>query len=170
MGLIQTLSFVAPERKPDVELKLRKQLQDYDRLLNIMWVENVVWNEQWKKFEGRYALVCHWPDNDPRRELFRKQEVDVDYDILGWFGENPQDATIPSDPEKFWNRMVEILGEIDNTRNPVKDRLRRIAEQNKLLKQKKKQDFLEGVVHDDASYNRTRNLGNVIVNVPKEIK
>lgn len=170
MGLIQTLSHIAPEPKPEVEERLRKRLKDYDSLLDIKWVENVVFNEQWQKFEGRYALVCYWDGNDPRRAMVKSGEISSDYDILGWFGENPQDATIPSDPEKFWNRIMDVVASADNSRTPAKERLRAVGERNKRLREQKKKDFLEGFVHDQASYYREKNLGNTIVNVPKEIK
>jgi hypothetical protein len=148
----------------------REELQSIDSLLDIVWVENIRYNAEHRSFEGAYAVACHFRADDPRRELFRSGEMDNDYDIICWLTKDIHNAELPVDPAEIWPKVLETLRSADNTRESWKVRMANAAAKNLELKQKRKKDFLEGVVHDDASYNRTRNLGNVIVNVPKEIK
>jgi hypothetical protein len=158
-----------PEPSREVEERYRAELKQIDALLDIKWLPIVWWNPKQQSHEGRYAVVVYWPGNDPRREMFQKGEVESDYDILCFVSKDIDSAEVPADPSEVWPRVLQRLANADNTRESWKIRMKRAAEKNLQLREKRKQDFLEGVVHDNASHFRAQNLGNAIVNVPAQI-
>ena len=173
MGLIVVPGYQPPQPNPELEKKVVKELREMtgERLLGMLWVPRIVWNQAQEAWEGRYALVCKYPENDPRRKAFQEGETDIDYEILGWFCKDMQNAeSMPVEPDAIWNRVLELLAKADNTKLDWKVRLKQVAEKNAKAREQRKQDFLNGVVHDHAEYYRNKYLGVTQVNVTKDIK
>lgn len=166
------LTHSRPQANPELEARIRPWLKDMDELLDVHWTEGIVWNKRHKAFEGRYALVCKWPQGDKRLGMIQSGELgDYPYDILGWFTEDMQDggtAAIPLD--MFENRVLELLASADNAATPWKARLAQVAAKNVERKRKLKQSFIENEVHDLASHHRNAGLKIAQVSVAKEIK
>ena len=122
------------------EERVNAELQSLDTLLHIRWVENAYANEAEQRFEGRYALCCYWPKIDKRWEEVRSEGCDpaAAFDIMGWFCEDIHDAsTVPRDPESIMNKMLELLHNADNERQPWAERMAGTAQHNKDLKRQK---------------------------------
>jgi hypothetical protein len=161
-----------PVANPEMEERVRKELRDIDSLLDIKWIENIVYNARHGGMEGRYALVCTWPSSDPRWGMIQTGEIgNTPYDILGWFAEDMQNAeSLPQEPSAIDHRVQELLASADNTRVPWRLRLKAAADANIALKIKRRKDFEEGQAHDIASYERNRALGIHQASVLEEIK
>lgn len=169
MGLIWT-RYERPEPNEEVMRRYREELQSIDSLLDIKWVENIRYNAEHRSFEGAYAVVCHFPSDDPRRALFQRGEMDNDYEIICWLTKDTQDAgTLPADPSEVWPKVLATLASADNTKAGWKVRMAKAAEKNLKMREQRKKDFLDGFVHDEAEYNRRRNLGIPMVNVPVQL-
>ncbi len=52
-------------RNDETEAKVREKLKSIDSLLDVQYVE----------WAGRYALICQWPQSDPRWALFQKGDI-----------------------------------------------------------------------------------------------
>ena len=150
-----------PEPSEAVENQLRPLLKEWSELLDLLW---------YAPFR-RYALIAYYPANDPMRERFQKGETDADYDILGWLTKGLQSADeIPKDPMELWPKIQELLASADNARVPWKQRLAQVAAKNQKLREQRNKDFLEGHVHDNASYVREAALGIPISHVSAKAK
>ena len=157
--MIHTLSSIAFEGIPpapsaDTEQRVRDVLRDMDTLLDVMWVPTVFWNKSKHRWEGRYALICRWPRSDGRWQEVQSGKVPEQdaYDIIGWLCEDMQDAqSVPQSSEGIANRVVELLGRIDNTRYPWKQRMLATVEKNRKRNQALKNEALD-LAHDVASY------------------
>lgn len=160
--------YTRPERNEALEQRVRPQLQAYSELLDIRWIDTVYWNERQQTFEGRYAITVCWTSDDPRRAMYRSGEIGTDYDILGWFAEDLQNAEIPVDGDQIWNRVHALLTSADAQRSPLKTRMAQIAEKNRKRREDRKA-LLQDMTHDIASYERERALGNAIVGVTKDL-
>ena len=120
------------------EQATRIQLQSYDSGLDLRWFQAF----------RRYAVTATWPIGDPRYELIQKGEMGNEpFDILGWISVDEQDADsagldIESGVEK---QLFKILGKADNQKTPWKQRLAQIAEKNKRLREKRKEEILQKV-------------------------
>lgn len=165
-----TTGFNPPEPNPAKEAKVRPRLKELDSLLDIRWIPTVYFNKKYRAFEGRYALICTWPQSDPRWKEFYAGRIEEPFDILGWFAVDMQDAEMPLEPDLIWDKVLELLSKADNQKTPWKLRMKQAAEKNARMKRQRKDDFLNNEVHDIASYERARAVGAVTVNVPKEIK
>ena len=132
-----------PGPNPFTEERVNKELQSLDSLLHIRWVENVYANQTTQQMEGRYAMCCHWPKVDKRWEEVRSGGCDpaAAFDIMGWFCEDIHDAnTVPQDPESIMHKMMELLHNADNERQPWAERMAGTAQHNKDLKKQKVKD------------------------------
>lgn len=136
-----------------------------DSLLDIRWVPVVVHNPRHNRFEGRYALICFWPQADKRWEWVQQgkhPEADA-YDIIGWLCEDMQDAqSVPASDEGVTERVVALLGSMDNTRYPWKQRMQRMVEKNRRVPQQLKQEAMD-MAHDAAEhfYRQAKNVPQV---------
>jgi hypothetical protein len=146
--------YVAPSPNEQIEKRVNAELaQSFDPLLHIRWIKTAYWNEREKAWEGRYALCSSWPQNDKRWELVQQHKMPASdaFDLFGWFCSDIHDASsVPSSPESMWNRIVELIGSMDNTRYPWRKRMLDNIQHNKEQKQKHKQEALEEVA-DEAS-------------------
>ena len=146
-----------PEPQPDAEDRVRKQLKSIDDLLDVRWFPYAIWNERHHSFEGRYALVCRWPLEDKRWELYQKGEIEDAVDMLGWFCEDMQNAaSMPVSVDSIERKVIELLGKCDGTRVPHAVRMRQIVEKNAKLRKDRKQEIL------DRTEEVSRTLWNLV--------
>ena len=116
------------------EERVNRELQSLDSLLHIRWFECAYANEAEQRLEGRYALCCHWPRSDKRWEMVQSGEISPadTIDIMGWFCEDIHDAgSVPKDPEAVMHKMMELLHNADNERQPWAERMAGTAQHNK---------------------------------------
>jgi hypothetical protein len=130
-----------PEPNELTETRVREQLQSMDSLLDIKWFPTAIYNHKHKDFEGRYALVCKWPQGDPRWQMYQSGEIELPYDRLGWFCTDVQDPeSIPVSPDAIENKVMELLANCDGTRIKHLDRMKQVVEKNaKVTKDRQKQ-------------------------------
>lgn len=108
-----------------------------------MWVENIVFNERQRAFEGRYALACKWRQGDKRYQLAQTGEIDPQstYDILGWFCEDMQNAnSVPIDPDGAIDLALRLISESDLAKHNFYDRMRSTIEHNRNLRRKVREE------------------------------
>lgn len=150
--------------------RYRAELQSIDSLLDIVWVDNIKYNAEHRSLEGAYAVACHFRADDPRRELFRSGKMDNDYEIICWLSKDIDNAELNvRDPAEIWPKVLAKLRSADNTVANWKHRLAAAAEKNIEAKKRRNKDFLDGFVHDQASYYRELALKTPIVNVPAQL-
>jgi len=145
---------VPPTPDSETEQRLRATLQQLDELLGVMWVPTVFWNERHKRFEGRYALTCRWPQIDKRwSEVFNGKVPESEaLDIIGWLCEDMQDPqSIPTSSDGIIDRVLTLLGTMDNTRYPWKARMLGTIAKNAAVKKALKTEVLD-LTHNVASH------------------
>lgn len=133
------------------EQRIRDVLQRMDSLLDIRWFRHAFFNERHEVFEGRYALVCKWMPNDKRWELVQTGEIAEEeaIDLLAWFTRDKQNAeTPPVEEGAIENLALELLGSIDATRFPFKQRMLSIAEKNVAARKNRRAEVLDEA-HDE---------------------
>jgi hypothetical protein len=151
------------DRAPrELEESLRSQVRQYDGLLDIRYYLTI----------GRYALIAVWPENDPRRELFRKGEVDDDCDILGWLTVDIQDADTAGIPlDQVEKQVQKILSKADNQKVPWKLRLAQIVEHNIKRKKELQKPVIDKVeqIARDLEYMVGHVKGSKMEKIMKEV-
>ena len=145
---------IPPTPSAETERQLREVLARMDTLLDVMWVPTVYRNERAGRWEGRYALTCKWPRADKRWSMVQSGEVAEHdaHDIIGWLCEDMQDAqSVPTTAEGIETRVLALLGSMDNTRYPWKQRMLAAIEKNVKRQQTVKADVLD-LTHGVADY------------------
>lgn len=142
---LASASGAAPTPSAALEATLRQALQQLDSLLDVAWMPTVFWNRAWARWEGRYALIVRWPHSDMRWsevQCGRVPEQDA-FDIVGWLCEDMQDPqSVPTSLDGIHDRVIALLGTMDNTRYPWKDRFLSTIEKNKQRVAQVKRDAL----------------------------
>jgi hypothetical protein len=156
MTILTPFSYVGipPTPSGETERAVREVLARMDPLLGIMWVPTVFRNERAGRWEGRYALTCAWPRADKRWAQVQSGEVAEQdaVDIIGWLCTDMQDAqSVPVTGEGVETRVLELLGKMDNTRYPWKQRMLATIEKNVKRHQATKNDALN-LTHDVAEH------------------
>lgn len=138
-----------------MEQRIRERLTQLDTLLDVQWFPYAVFNQRHKDFEGRYALVCKWPQGDARWALFQSGEIEHAFDMLGWFCTDLHDAnSTPVGLDAIDNKVFELLASCDGTRIPHAKRMAQILEKNDKLKQSRIDKVLDqaGEIAKDLHY------------------
>lgn len=142
--------------------RVRRALKELDPLLDIRWVPMARWNPRQQKMDGRYALICRWPEIDDRWEMFHSGEIGEPFDVIGyyevsagsgemdWFSGNGE----PVDPSIVMDRTLALLASCDNTRQSWKERVRKSAEHNRRLREKRKQEVVDETVQGMKHYRK----------------
>lgn len=156
MNILTPFSYlgIPPTPNPETERQVREVLARMDSLLGIMWVPTVFNNERAGRWEGRYALTCAWPRADKRWKQVQDGEIAEQdaLDIIGWLCTDMQDAqSVPASGEGVENRVLELLGAMDNTRYPWKQRMLATIEKNVKRHATTKNDALD-LTHGVADY------------------
>ena len=141
---------------------LRQQVKSYDGLLDVKAYPAI----------RRYALVAIWPENDERRVLLQKGEIDDDCDILGWLTVDIQDANTDAIPLDQVERQIErILSRADNQKTPWKLRLAQIVEKNIKRRKEIKAPVIEKVeqIARDLKYMVGLNKASKMEKIMKEV-
>lgn len=163
---------LAPTRSEAIEARVNAELQSLDSLLFIKWIPTAYFNQRYKRFEGRYALCCKWPQADKRMEWVQQGKHDPAeaFDALGWFCENIHDgSSVPVNPEHMLDKAKELLSKCDNSRTPWRDRLVKAFAKNVDARQKAKKLALD-MAHEeaiDAYYHSSRAM-RAFGGLPKE--
>jgi hypothetical protein len=150
-----------PTPSAEQERQLRDVLRSMDPLLDVMWHPTIYWNASQLRWEGRYALTCRWPMADLRWRMVQSGEVpETDaYDIVGWLCTDMSDPqSVPISADGIADRVLQLLGSMDNTRYPWKQRMLATIEKNRKRQQTMKDEALD-MTHDAASYYRRQALG-----------
>lgn len=145
---------VAPTPDSETERRLRATLRTLDELLDVMWVPTVFFNQRHHRFEGRYALTCRWPRADGRwREVYDGKVPEAEaFDIVGWLCEDMQDPqSMPTSADGITDRVLALLGTMDNTRYPWKERMLSAIGKNAARQAQIKSDALD-LTHNAASH------------------
>ena len=147
----------APEPDPEGEARVRAFLETLDSLLDIQWFPNVRWDPRQDTWQGRYALVCRWPQEDRRWELYRSGEIGDCHDILGWFTEAvraqvpdwQEGEALPTSLDGIEGAILDMLGRQDNTRTSWMQRMKASVEANaarrKKVMEEAQDEILEGL-------------------------
>ena len=163
------VAYSPPRPNPTVEARVREQLKLHDELLDIRWIDNVYWNEKQRSFEGRYALICRWPQADKRWEMYQRGEIGDPYDIFGWFCEDIHNAdSVPVDPESIERKIIELLNSADNNRADLKTRMKQAVEKN-AAQRRANREQLSQLALDEVEYNYQKLRKLPIVAVSKDI-
>jgi hypothetical protein len=144
----------APGPSPELEATLRDTLEKLDALLGVRWVAHASFNQLQQRFEGRYALTCRWPKIDKRWEWVYdgKHPEQEACDIIGWLCEDMQDPnSVPTTPDGITDRVLTLMGTMDNDRYPWKERMMATTRKNAKLHQTLKNDVLD-LTHGVAEY------------------
>lgn len=155
-------------RNTETEELARAILKDIDPLLDIRWFDTPVRSSGGT--EGRYAILCRWPQADRRWELYQRGEIGDCHDIIGWCVEPDEHGSIhdgnrlPLDPMAMMDRICEFLGKMDNTRHSWRDRMRSAMEANAKLR-KSHIDMITEETMDEVDYHMKRILHEPIVNL-----
>jgi hypothetical protein len=176
-----------PQGDEEAMAVVRVELKQLDPLLDVRWFPTVRMCASSGQMEGRYALVCQWPQADRRWEMHQRGEIGEPFDILGFFeasgdemdwfsggegvdldGSGRRKAPFPVDPRDVMAKTLELLGKMDNTRESWKERLKKSAEDNAALIEKRKQAVLDEAM-DGFDYYRKKVQGSPIVAVAKDL-
>jgi hypothetical protein len=144
----------APTPEESTERSLREVLKGLDTLLDVKWIPTAMYNERDCRWEGRYALTVDWPSADKRWSMVQSGEVppDMAHDIVGWLcTDMSEPKSVPTSPDGIENRVLELLGSMDNTRYPWKQRFLSTIEKNKKFRQDVKSEILDQTA-DEAEY------------------
>lgn len=155
MSIISVGATGAVQPNEDQEVAVRQILKGMDPLLDIKWFPHAVGSE------GRYALVCRWPQADRRWELHQSGEIGGEpIDILGWFVE-PDDhgglhngTGVPVEPMLLMDKICEWLGAMDNSRQPWRDRMLKAVEHNRREEKKKAASIVDETMDQTAYYTK----------------
>jgi hypothetical protein len=153
---------IPPTPSAETERIVRDVLKGMDSLLDICWIPIVFHNRSKGRWEGRYALTCRWPQIDKRWTEVQSGKVPEQdaYDVLGWLCEDMQDPqSVPSTQEGIQNKVIGLLGAIDNTRYPWKSRMLGTIEKNKRRHETMKAEVSD-MTHDAAGYYYRQAKGN----------
>lgn len=150
----------APAPSATLERELREVLERLDSLLDVAWVPTVFYNQRHDRWEGRYALICRWPRQDSRWGEVQSGKVPEHdaYDIIGWLCSDMQDPQSMPTGEGIVERVLALLGTMDNTRYPWKQRMMNTIGKNAAALKSTKDEMLD-MVHDEASYRARAALG-----------
>lgn len=135
---------------PDREEKARAILKEIDPLLDLVWMDVV----------KRYALTCRWADSDKRWEAYRSQEIGECFDIIGWFVEPDDQGRIgngerlPLDPLSMMDVVARYLGQMDNSRQPWRDRMQKSVEHNAKVTRERRQAIIDETVETTEYYRK----------------
>lgn len=152
--MIETFGYAPPAPSETTEAELRTWLKGIDPLLDVKWQPVVYWNKRHLHWEGRYALMVNWPTADKRWSQVQSGEVDPKQanDIVGWFCEDMSDPqSMPTTLDTMETRVMNLLGQMDNTRYPWKQRMMGTIEKNKKVHATMKSEALDQV-GDEADY------------------
>lgn len=159
-----------PEPQPEQELVVRQTLRDIDPLLDLKWFPHAAYCPRTKTLEGRYALVCTWPQADKRWQDFQQGKIDLPVDIIGWLtdaageGDFFETERLPVDPLELLPRIIEHLGRMDNTRQDWSLRMKQVAlanaQQRLQVKQLAQEEMLDGLMYYHKYF-----LGEPVVNL-----
>lgn len=135
-----------PEPNVETEARVREQLQSLDSLLDIHWFPQAIFNPRYGDLEGRYALVCKWPQGDPRWELHQSGEIELPFDRLGWFCTDVKDPeSTPVSPDSIEQKVMELLVNCDDSRLPHTKRMAQLVEKNAKVKKDRQKEILDQV-------------------------
>lgn len=161
-----------PEPQLEAEARVREQLKSIDSLLDVRWFPYAVINLQ-HEWEGRYALICDWPQSDKRWELFQKGEIEDHCDMLGWFCTDLHDAkSFPVGVDSIEQKVIELLGKCDGNRIPHSSRMKQIVEKNAKNRKDKRQpmlDYAEEIASVLQHAVKTKK-NNAVENIMKELR
>jgi len=153
-----------PQPQPEVEAHIRETLKSLDELLDIVWDPICVYRDGYG-VEGRYKLICRWPQGDPRWKLYYEGKWPDPHDILCWFCTDLQDAqSDPVNPDKLEQAVLKFLSECDNTRQSWRDRMTKSVATNLKVKQDARNEILD-LAHDEFSYYQKKIAGESIIAV-----
>jgi len=161
-----------PEPQPEAELVMRAALRDLDPLLDVRWFPASVYCRQTESLEGRYAVICTWPQTDRRWSAYHAGEIGEPHDILGWLTDasgrladwfEPGDAAA-ADLAALTPRVLEMLGKCDNTRQPWAKRMASVVGGNAARREAVRALAAEEM-HDHLAYHGKRMAGEPIVNL-----
>lgn len=154
--------------QPEAEERIRSRLKDLDELLDIRWFpigKTVELPNGDIQVDGRYALVCRWPQGDLRWKMFYSGEVQEPFDVMAWFCEDLQSAdSTPGNIDLMEDQVVEFLGKCDNTRQPWAERMMQSVEHNLKVKRDLRAEILD-LAHDEFSYAQKKIAGESIIPV-----
>jgi hypothetical protein len=92
------------------------------------------------------------------------------HDIIGWLCTDMTDAqSVPNTQAGVMDRVMECLGQMDNTRYPWKQRFMQVTEKNRKRHEALKAEAAD-MTHDVASYYYNQAKGNPIVAVATNLK
>jgi hypothetical protein len=160
-----------PEPNSETELAIREKLKAMDELLDIMWFPHAAMDERSGELEGRYALVCKWPQGDGRWELYQKGQNELPYDIFGWFTSD-MDVNSPAvSPDAIENMVLEKLHQCDDQRISHGKRMGQILEKNRKLREDRKKDIVDqaGQIARDLHYMSGHNEEVTMDRIRREI-
>lgn len=133
-----------PQPNEEAEGRVRALLKSMDSLLDVRWFPAAYYNAKHKDYEGRYGLICTWPQTDKRWEMYHSGEIGEPFDILGWFCEDIHDAeSIPRDVDSMERLVVELLGKCDNERFPWRQRMAELVGKNAALRKSRQQEMID---------------------------
>lgn len=154
LQLPQAGGYAAPTREESTEAALRTNLKSLDPLLDIMWHPMGFWNERQRRWEGRYALTVDWPHADQRWSMVQSGEVNPKdaHDIVGWLCADMQDPkSLPTSPDGIEQRVLALLGTMDNLRYPWKERFEAMVQTNIRHRRNIKKESLD-IFEAEAEY------------------
>lgn len=162
---IITGGYVRPQPQEQAEARIRQTLKGLDELLDIKWVPVVLWNEKENCSEGRYALICRWPQADKRwADAYEDARIEP-FDVLAWFCDDLQNASSSAgNIDTMEDQVIEFLGKCDNTRQPWADRMKASVAKNLKVKRAAKDEILD-LAHDEFGYHQKKMAHESIVPV-----
>lgn len=135
-----------PEPNVALEERIRPQLQALDSLLDIKWMPMAVYNPKHRDFEGRYALICNWPQGDKRWALYQTGEIEEHFDMLGWFCTDMHDPeSVPVSPDSIDQKVFDLLYRCDAERLPHLTRMAQTVEKNAKLRKSRRDGIMDQV-------------------------
>jgi hypothetical protein len=127
-----------PEPNVEAEERVRVMLKSMDELLDIKWFPYAVFNPKYNDFEGRYGLICKWPQGDKRWSLFQSGEINEPFDMFGWFCTDIHDAdSMPVSPDSIESKVLDLLGKCDADRIPHTQRMKQVLGKNAEVRRKR---------------------------------
>jgi hypothetical protein len=158
--------------------EMRGVLKQLDPLLDVRWFPYVRVAQN-GALEGRYALICQWPQADRRWEMYHNGDIGEPFDILGYYevvgdemdwhsGGLSEGSRALMDPSSVMEKTMELLGKMDNSRHSWRDRLRKSAQHNKDLMEKRKAEVLDETL-EGFKHFRKKVQGSPIVSVARDV-
>ena len=93
------------------------------------------------RFEGRYALIQLYGENDPMRKAAERTGRGVPFDLLCWFTEDLFDVkSRPLPPDEAFDYFERFLRRCDNQVESFQHRARRTEEHNARLTEKRMEE------------------------------